>query len=104
MVASGAGIAPFKGFIEEKAFFNDKGEKSIFGDLTLFLGVRGKDHDFLYKEEITAWANDKTLNNSFIAFSREQEKKIYVQNLIEKEKDLFIQLFEEKKATLYLCG
>lgn len=72
MVASGAGIAPFKGFIEEKAYFNGKGEKSLFGNLTLFFGCRGKDHDFLYKDELLSFEEKKILNNSFIAFSRDQ--------------------------------
>jgi sulfite reductase alpha subunit-like flavoprotein len=72
MIASGAGIAPFKGFTDEKEFVNAKGEKSLFGEMSLFFGCRGKNWDYLYKDELIEHEKSKTLNNLFMAFSRDQ--------------------------------
>lgn len=49
MVGPGSGVAPFRGFIQERAEQAAKGEK--VGQTVLFYGCRNRNEDFLYKEE-----------------------------------------------------
>lgn len=72
MVGPGAGLAPFKGFIEEKAFLKKEGKENPFGEMTLYFGCRGRNWDYLYKEDLRKHHEDGTLDNLHVAFSREK--------------------------------
>ncbi|WEW57356.1 NADPH cytochrome P450 reductase [Emydomyces testavorans] len=102
MVGPGTGVAPFRGFIQERAAQAERGEK--VGPTVLFFGCRNRNEDFLYKDE---WeAVSKQLGDSFklfTAFSRETDKKVYVQHLLQENATLVNELLKEK-ATFYVCG
>ena len=49
MVGPGSGVAPFRGFIQERAAQRAAGE--VVGQTVLFYGCRKASEDFLYKEE-----------------------------------------------------
>ena len=85
MIGPGAGIAPFRGFIEEKIFLklssnftyiisrlNLLDQDNPYGEMTLYFGCRGKDWDYLYKEELSKHHEDKNIENYHVAFSREK--------------------------------
>lgn len=97
MVGPGTGIAPFRSFIQERAV--NKGT----GKSWLFFGDQHAASDFLYSDEFQKYQDDGVLTKLATAFSRDQEKKIYVQDKI---RDNGKELFEwfKKGAYFYICG
>lgn len=97
MCGPGTGIAPFRSFIEERAV------NGTTGRTWLFFGDQHEATDFLYKEELEKYQQDGALTKVTTAFSRDTEKKVYVQNrMIENGKELFAWL--DNGASFYVCG
>ncbi|MDB9741940.1 flavodoxin domain-containing protein [Akkermansiaceae bacterium] len=97
MVGPGTGIAPFRAFLEERAA--TKAE----GDNWLFFGNPHVATDFLYQDELKQFQSDGYLSKLSTAFSRDQEKKIYVQDkIIEHGEELYAWL--ENDGHFYVCG
>nr|WP_273840214.1 sulfite reductase subunit alpha [Halalkalibacter alkalisediminis] len=97
MVGPGTGIAPFRSFIQERAV-NEGAGKSW-----LFFGDRHSATDFLYQDELERYQNDGVLTKLDVAFSRDTEKKVYVQHkMLENSNELFAWL--EAGAYFYVCG
>ncbi|SBS83949.1 NADPH-cytochrome p450 reductase, putative (CPR), partial [Plasmodium malariae] len=106
MIATGTGIAPFKAFISEFKYFDrtcvQNGIKKR-AQRILFFGCRKKEIDFLYEQEFMDAQKNKHIDEAYFAFSRDQEKKIYVQDLILEKKELIWSLIQ-KGAYIYVCG
>jgi sulfite reductase (NADPH) flavoprotein alpha-component len=97
MVGPGTGVAPFRAFLEERQV------KAESGDNWLFFGDQHRASDFLYEEQLTAMQRDGTLTRLDTAFSRDQAKKIYVQDRMnENAAELYAWL--ERGAYFYVCG
>lgn len=97
MVGPGTGIAPFRAFLQEREFRKAKGIN------WLFFGDRNASTDFIYQDEIEVMQQSKILTTLDLAFSRDQEKKIYVQDRMrEKGAKLFSLL--EQGAYFFVCG
>lgn len=97
MVGPGTGIAPFRAFLEERQATGAK------GDNWLFFGEQRQSLDFLYKEQLQGMHQDGFLTHLHTAFSRDQAKKIYVQDRIEENaKEVYAWL--ERGAYFYVCG
>jgi len=102
MVGPGTGVAPFRGFVQERAELAKRGED--VGHTVLFFGCRKSSEDWLYKEEWEIYKQalgDKL--TIFNAFSREQAHKVYVQHLIKQNGKLVNELLQQK-ANFYVCG
>ncbi|EGD56687.1 diflavin oxidoreductase [Gordonia neofelifaecis] len=96
MVGPGTGIAPFRGFLHERR--NDDGS----GRNWLFHGARRRDQDFLYRDEMWAMEADGSLRLD-VAFSREQDEKIYVSHLMGGQGEELYSWIRDG-AVLYVCG
>ncbi|KAI4183678.1 MAG: hypothetical protein L6R41_005262 [Letrouitia leprolyta] len=102
MVGPGSGVAPFRGFVQERAAQAKAGQK--VGKTVLFYGCRKPSEDFLYKDE---WETYKeALGDSFelfTAFSRETSQKVYVQQRLAEQASLVNGLLQQK-GNFYVCG
>jgi sulfite reductase (NADPH) flavoprotein alpha-component len=97
MVGAGTGIAPFRAFVEERT------ELGASGRNWLFFGNPHFTTDFLYQAEWQQHLKRGGLARLDVAFSRDQQAKIYVQDrLLERSRDVFGWL--ENGAHFYVCG
>ena len=100
MIGPGTGLAPFRGFLQERAHRKAQGAK--LGPAMLFFGCRHPEQDFLYADELKAFAADG-ITELHTAFSRANGQKTYVQHLVAAQKDRVWNLIEQG-AIVYVCG
>ncbi len=100
MIGPGTGLAPFRGFLQERAARKAKG--ATLGPAMLFFGCRHPDQDYLYADELKAFAADG-ITELHTAFSRAEGPKTYVQNLVTAQQDRVWSLIENG-AIIYVCG
>jgi len=97
MVGPGTGIAPFRAFIEHRKATSSSGRN------WLFFGEVHEESTFFYKDEWTDYMKNGHLDKLTTAFSRDQEKKIYVQHrLLNNGKEIWKWL--SNGAYFYVCG
>lgn len=97
MVGAGTGIAPYRAFLQHRE------SNDIKEGTWLFFGDRRFQSDFLYQLEWQKFLQSGHLEKMDVAFSRDQEEKIYVQHkLLENQKEVFDWI--DKGAYFYLCG
>lgn len=97
MIGPGTGIAPFRAFVEEREAIGAPGKN------WLFFGDQHFETDFLYQAEWLRYLKSGLLTRMDVAFSRDQEQKIYVHHLMaEHGKELYAWL--QEGAHLYICG
>lgn len=97
MVGPGTGVAPFRAFLQERAASNST-EKNW-----LIFGNPHFDTDFLYQVEIQKYVSSGLLNKLDLAFSRDNDQKVYVQHkLLENAAEVWQWL--EQGAYFYVCG
>ena len=103
MIGPGTGLAPFRGFLQERK--NNFKLKSVKAETILFFGCRHPDQDYLYREELEEAQKEGYLSKLVVAFSREDpNKKVYVQNKMEEHKQEIFDLIVNKNAYIYICG
>lgn len=97
MIGPGTGVAPFRAFVQERR------ETAARGRHWLFFGNRHFTSEFLYQTEWQAALRDGSLDRLDLAFSRDGDAKVYVQQRIrEQGRDLYAWL--QEGAHLYVCG
>ncbi|MFJ2814932.1 sulfite reductase subunit alpha [Streptomyces sp. NPDC087294] len=97
MIGPGTGVAPFRGFLHERA------ARGAGGRNWLFYGDQHRATDFVYQDELTDLRDRGVLTELDLAFSRDQAEKIYVQTRMrERSRELYAWL--EEGAHVYVCG
>jgi sulfite reductase (NADPH) flavoprotein alpha-component len=97
MIGPGTGVAPFRAFLEERQATGQTGNN------WLFFGEQREKLDYLYREQFQAMHRDGVLTRLDTAFSRDQAKKVYVQDRMQEHAaELFAWL--ERGAYFYVCG
>lgn len=97
MVGPGTGIAPFRAFLEERKISGAKGAN------WLLFGNPHEETDFLYEDELLAFQKDGTLGRLDLAWSRDQDHKVYVQHLMLQNGEEMWKWLQDG-AAFYVCG
>ncbi|KAK8240055.1 cytochrome P450 [Phyllosticta capitalensis] len=105
MIGAGAGLAPFRGFVAERAAQVAAGRK--LAPAVLFFGCRGRDADDMYREAFDEWEADGVVT-VYRAYSRQSEHPDaadckYVQERVWREREVVTGLWE-RGAKLFVCG
>jgi NADPH-ferrihemoprotein reductase len=101
MIGPGTGLAPFRGFIQERDYYRKEGRQ--VGKSILYYGCRKKTQDYLYPEELEEYERNGTLTNLNLAFSRDQPEKVYVTHLLQNDANLVWNIIKEG-GHIYVCG
>ena len=97
MVGPGTGVAPFRAFLQERH------ATKAAGPAWLVYGHQRRATDFFYEAELALLREAGTLTKLSLAWSRDGERKVYVQDRMREEgAELFACL--EKGAHFYICG
>jgi sulfite reductase (NADPH) flavoprotein alpha-component len=97
MIGPGSGIAAMRSFLYERESTGATGRN------WLFFGEQHFTTDFLYQTEIQKWLETGVLTKLSVAFSRDQEEKVYVQHkMASLKKELYDWI--EQGACLYVSG
>ncbi|KAJ8133540.1 hypothetical protein O1611_g92 [Lasiodiplodia mahajangana] len=103
MVAAGTGVAPFRGFIQERAMMLTAGRK--LAPALLFLGCRELNKDTIFREELEEWEAQGAVVVRR-AYSRKSEDSggcKYVNDRLWKDRDEVLKMWNDG-AKVYVCG
>ncbi|KAF3492289.1 fatty acid hydroxylase [Arthroderma uncinatum] len=103
MFCAGTGLAPFRGFIQERAIQAQAGR--MVAPAYLFIGCREPEKDELFKDELQQWEKDGVVK-VFYAFSKASEQSKgcrHVQDRLWEEREEMRKVFDQG-AKLYVCG
>lgn len=106
LVGPGTGCAPFRGFVEERALQSRSGPTA---PILLFFGCRNEDNDFLYKDFWLSHSqkggvlSEEKGGGFFVAFSRDQPSKVYVQHKMLEQRVKVWSLLAQG-AAVYVAG
>ncbi|CAG8716803.1 18458_t:CDS:1, partial [Acaulospora morrowiae] len=102
MAGLGTGMAPFRAFIEERAYRKSQGIE--VGPMILYFGSRNKAMEYLYGEELEAYHSEGLLTHLQLAFSRDQPHKVYIQHKMNEDAKLLHEYLLKEEGWFYLCG
>ncbi|KAG0044801.1 hypothetical protein BGZ83_009923 [Gryganskiella cystojenkinii] len=104
MAGLGTGMAPFRAFIQERAW--QKAQGIEVGPMILYFGSRNRANEYLYGEELEAYHADGLLTHLRLAFSRDQKEKIYIQHKMNEDGALLHKYLLDPSLSghFYLCG
>jgi len=97
MVGPGTGVAPFRGFLQERRALGHTGRN------WLFFGDRHRAENFYYRDDLEDMVDDGLLNRLDVAFSRDQPQRVYVQHKI-RDYGADVWRWLEDGAHVYVCG
>ncbi|HEY6773993.1 MAG TPA: sulfite reductase subunit alpha [Oxalicibacterium sp.] len=96
LIGNGTGLAGLRSHLKARAANGIMRNWLIFGE-------RQMAHDFHYRDEIEAWQAQGLLTQADIIFSRDQEKRLYVQDRLRERAD-DVRAWLDDGAAIYVCG
>lgn len=98
LVATGAGIAPFPGFLAERA------RQPNAGPVWLLFGNRFRTGDFFYQAAFEQWRREGVLTRLDTAFSRDPDDGHHIQDRLMGNGEELLRWLVERRGVLYTCG
>lgn len=96
LIGNGTGIAGLRAHLKARAAAGRKRNWLVFGERT-------RARDFLYREEIEGWVAEGVLARLDLAFSRDQEARLYVQDRLREAAET-LREWAAGGAAIYVCG
>lgn len=104
LIGPGTGLAPLRSLIWERALAAETGTAEI-GPTILFFGGRNHTADYFFREELENFeASSKGALRVVTAFSRDQSKKVYVQNRVREHVGTVVDIVCRQGGLVYVCG
>jgi cytochrome P450/NADPH-cytochrome P450 reductase len=105
MVCAGTGLAPMRGFIQERATIK-KARNALLGPAILYFGCRHYEEDFIYSDELKQWESDGVVSvrPCFSKVGPNGESKQYVPDRMWEDRMELAQLFKEQNGKIFICG
>lgn len=112
MICPGTGLAPMRSLIWERYHWqksiNTNGNSKInkpysIGQSVLIFGCRNRQSDYYFKDEWKQLTSHMDLQ-VFTAFSRDQDEKIYVQDIIKQNAKLIHRRLHTERGIVCICG
>jgi sulfite reductase alpha subunit-like flavoprotein len=105
MIGPGTGVTPFRGFLQQRRAALAATNATDTAECWLFFGCRDKSKDYLYGDELDAFAKDGTLTKICVAESRKDPgTKVYVQDLMRQHSRRLRELIVDQDAFIFVCG
>nr|ODN74308.1 sulfite reductase (NADPH) flavoprotein alpha-component [Cryptococcus depauperatus CBS 7841] len=105
MAGLGTGAAPFRAFMQHRAWQRSQGID--VGPLIYYFGSRYRSQEYLYGEDIEAYIASGIIAHAGLAFSRDSNSKTYIQHKMLQDKKMLAKLLKgygSDAAYFYLCG
>jgi sulfite reductase (NADPH) flavoprotein alpha-component len=96
LIGNGTGLAGLRGLLKASIFAAQVPRWLLFGE-------RNRAHDFYCRAELDAWLAGGQLQRLDLAFSRDQEQRLYVQHLLREQADE-LRRWVERGCAIYVCG
>jgi len=101
LIGPGTGFAPLMGFLEDRKFMKKENKK--LGECVLYFGCRNKKEDYIYEKEQVEALKNGYISQHYVAFSREQKDKVYVQHkILENAQKIWAAL--KDGGYIFICG
>lgn len=96
LISNGTGIAGLRAHLKARSLMPGTRNWLVFGE-------RHREHDYFYREDIEYWQKSGVLERVDLAFSRDQDDRIYVQDKL-RESAAIIREWVDAGAAIYVCG
>ncbi|MCJ1443109.1 MAG: hypothetical protein MMC23_003606 [Stictis urceolatum] len=102
MAGLGTGLAPFRAFVQHRAWEKEQGTE--IGPVMLYMGSRHQREEYCYGEEWEAYRDAGVVSLLSCAFSRDQPQKIYIQDRMRQTGKELEGAYVDLPGAFYLCG
>jgi len=102
MSGLGTGLAPFRAFVQERAWERAQGIE--VGPIYLYFGARHRHEEYLYGDEWDQYFEEGLVTKLGLAFSRDQKEKVYIQHKIVEDSSAIARMLKKDQGYFYLCG
>ncbi|KAF1972815.1 sulfite reductase flavo protein alpha-component [Bimuria novae-zelandiae CBS 107.79] len=108
MVGPGTGVAPMRALAYQRKLWREEAKFTAPSEEgardTLFFGCRNAESDYFFKDEWEQLKKEGVPLDVFVAFSRDQRQKVYVQDLIRKQSARVYEALTRRNGIAYICG